>query len=83
MSFNNNFLEKLNGYKQDLETLFEVKPSQSVADTRQKSSSSSHNYLTAEERKAFAGLCALEGKSEVEKLAELVKDYIDKKKKRL
>ncbi len=81
MSFNNQFLGQLNNLKEDVEKLFEVKTSKKSDVSGQNSSST--NYLTADERKAFAGLCALEGKSEVEKLAELVKDYLDKKKQSL
>jgi hypothetical protein len=81
MSFNNEFLDQLNSLKQDVEKLFEVKPPQKYNVSGKTSNSS--NYLTPEERKAFAGLCTLEGKSEVEKLAELVKEYLEKKKKNL
>ncbi len=81
MSFNNEFLGQLNNLKEDVEKLFEVKPPQQSNVSPNNASSS--NYLTPEERKAFAGLCALEGKSEVEKLAELVKEYLDKKRQNL
>ena len=81
MSFNNEFLGQLNNLKEDVEKLFEIKPPRQ-SNVSQKTASSS-NYLTPEERKAFAGLCALEGKSEVEKLAELVKEYLEEKKQNL
>ncbi|MDJ0581891.1 hypothetical protein [Crocosphaera sp.] len=81
MSFNNEFLGQLNNLKEDVEKLFEVKPPQQS--NISPNNASSFNYLTPEERKAFAGLCALEGKSEVEKLAELVKEYLDKKRQNL
>ncbi|GBF82293.1 hypothetical protein [Aphanothece sacrum] len=83
MSFNNKFLGDLKGFIDDLENVFDVKTNSTKTTSDSKSTENSHNYLTTEERKAFAGLCALEGKSEVEKLAELVKEYIDIKRQRL
>lgn len=35
------------------------------------------------EIKAFEGLCAMEGKSVKDKVAELVKNYIEEKKKQI
>ena len=39
--------------------------------------------LSTMEIKAFEGLCAIEGKSVKEKVAELIKNYIEEKRKRM
>ena len=56
--------------------------------TEEKANNSTHkpNFslpLSKTEIKAFEGLCAIEGKSVKEKMAELVKNYIEEKRQKM
>ena len=75
-----NFSGDIRGIFKDLEDIFEGK-SEKPSNSQKKPSLSIP--LSKDEKKAFVGLCSLEGKPVKEKIAELIKDYIEEKRKQM
>ncbi|HHP7230075.1 MAG TPA: hypothetical protein ACFCUY_04360 [Xenococcaceae cyanobacterium] len=77
MSFINDDLAKFKDLMQDLSKLGN---NESNSSTKKPPSSIS---LSKKDIKAFEGLCAMEGTLVKDKIAELIKDYVEQKQKQM
>lgn len=73
-----NFIQEMTSIRKDLEHLFEPSKLEQPNNSQDKSSNSIP--LSKDEMKAFIGLCSFEGIPAKEKIAELIKDYIEEKR---
>ncbi len=78
-----NFSPEIKSIIGELDGIFDRKPEQSVNSGNSQEKTNNSIPLSKNEIKAFTGLCSLEGTTTKDKMAELIKNYLEEKRNQM
>ena len=78
-----NFSKEIKNTLKEVEDIFGLQSKKTDRSNYSKEEPTNSIALSRDEMKAFVGLCSLEGTTTKEKIAELIKNYIEEKRKQM